>query len=44
MSITGWVIVAIIVVLALWAITSYNGLVALRFARQLLHPQAQPVM
>jgi LemA protein len=30
MSITGWVIVAIIVGLALWAITSYNGLVALR--------------
>jgi LemA protein len=30
MSITGWVIVAIIVVLALWAISSYNGLVALR--------------
>ena len=30
MSITGWVIVAIIIVLALWAITAYNGLVAMR--------------
>ena len=30
MSITGWVILAIIIVLALWAITAYNGLVAMR--------------
>ena len=30
MSTTGWVILGVIVVLALWAITIYNGLVALR--------------
>ena len=30
MSITAWIIVAIIIVLALWAISSYNGLVAMR--------------
>src|SRR5918912_1324682 len=30
MSTTGWIILGVIVVLVLWAITIYNGLVALR--------------
>jgi LemA protein len=30
MSITGWIIVAVIIVIAFWAISSYNGLVAMR--------------
>src|SRR5437899_9192956 len=30
MGIGGWVVLAIIVILAVWAITIYNGLVALR--------------
>jgi len=30
MSVTAWVVIAIIIVLAFWAISSYNGLVAMR--------------
>ena len=30
MSVVGWVIVAIVVVAALWAVMAYNGLVSLR--------------
>jgi LemA protein len=30
MSITGWIIVAVIIVIAFWAISSYNGLIAMR--------------
>ena len=30
MSTTGWIVLGVIVVLVLWAITIYNGLVALR--------------
>ena len=30
MSTTGWIVIAVIVVLAFWIMTIYNGLIALR--------------
>jgi LemA protein len=30
MSTTGWIVLAVVVALAIWAITIYNGLVVLR--------------